>query len=84
MKIPPFWRLTTLTQKLCVYIGTLAGAVLLTTVIFNYATRRRNVEIETNSVALDHIQNTAQSIDAYIDRVAHAAAQRIACAAGRR
>ena len=68
--MPRFWILRTLTQKLCVYIGAAAGAVLLLTVVFNYETRRRNVEVETNSVALDHIQNTAQNIDAYIDRVA--------------
>jgi PAS domain S-box-containing protein len=66
----PFWTLTTLTQKLCVYIGTATGAVLLLTVGFNYETRRRSVEQEANAVALDHIQNTAQNIDAYIDRVA--------------
>src|ERR1700704_3607349 len=65
-----FWTLTTLTQKLCVYIGTATGAVLLLTVGFNYETRRRSVEQESNAVALDHIQNTAQNIDAYIDRVA--------------
>ena len=68
--IPRFWVLRTLTQKLCVYIGAAAGAVLLLTVVFNYETRRRAVVIETNSVALDHVQTTAQNIDAYIDRVA--------------
>src|SRR5260370_15458443 len=62
--------LTTLTQKLCVYIGTATCAVLLLTVEFNYEIRRRSVEQESNAVALDHIQNTAQNIDAYIDRVA--------------
>lgn len=67
---PRFWTLRTLTQKLGVYIGAAAGAVLLLTVGFNYETRRRSVEQETNSVALDHIQNTAQNIDAYLDRVA--------------
>ena len=66
----PFWTLTTLTQKLCVYIGTATGAVLLLTVGFNYETRRRSVDSELNATALDHIQNTAQNIDAYIDRVA--------------
>ena len=65
-----FWTLTTLTQKLCVYIGTATGAVLLLTVGFNYETRRQSVEQELNATALDHIQNTAQNIDAYIDRVA--------------
>jgi PAS domain S-box-containing protein len=65
-----FWTLTTLTQKLCVYIGTATGAVLLLTVGFNYETRRQSVDQESNTVALDHIQNTAQNIDAYIDRVA--------------
>jgi PAS domain S-box-containing protein len=65
-----FWTLTTLTQKLCVYIGTATGAVLLLTVGFNYETRRRSVDQELNATALDHIQNTAQNIDAYIDRVA--------------
>jgi PAS domain S-box-containing protein len=65
-----FWTLTTLTQKLCVYIGTATGAVLLLTVGFNYETRRRSVDQESNAVALDHIQTTAQNIDAYIDRVA--------------
>src|SRR5579864_5155087 len=65
-----FWTLTTLTQKLCVYIGTATGAVLLLTVGFNYEVRRKSVDQELNAVALDHIQNTAQNIDAYIDRVA--------------
>ena len=65
-----FWTLTTLTQKLCVYIGTATGAVLLLTVGFNYETRRRSVDQELNATALDHIQSTAQNIDAYIDRVA--------------
>ena len=64
------WTLTTLTQKLCLYIGTATGAVLLLTVGFNYETRRRSVDQELNATALDHIQNTAQNIDAYIDRVA--------------
>jgi len=64
-----FWNLTTLTQKLCVYIGTAAGAVLLLTVLLNYETRRRAVEQESNGLALEHIQNTAQMIDAYIDRI---------------
>ena len=68
--MPRFWILRTLTQKLCVYIGTAAGAVLLLTIGFNYEIRRSNVVTETNAVALDHIQNTAQNIDAYIDRVA--------------
>jgi methyl-accepting chemotaxis protein len=65
-----FWTLTTLTQKLCVYIGTATGAVLLLTVGFNYEIRRQSVDQESNAVALDHIQTTAQNIDAYIDRVA--------------
>ena len=64
-----FWTLTTLTQKLCVYIGTATGAVLLLTVGFNFEVRRRSVDQESNTVALDHIQTTAQNIDAYIDRV---------------
>ena len=55
---------------MCVYIGTATGAVLLLTVGFNYETRRRSVDQELNATALDHIQNTAQNIDAYIDRVA--------------
>src|SRR5260221_14215339 len=66
----PFFTLTTLTQKLCVYIGAATGAVLLLTIVLNYENRRKSVEAESNAVALDHIQNTAQSIDAYIDRVA--------------
>ncbi len=65
-----FFTLTTLTQKLCVYIGAATGAVLLVTIVLNYENRRKSVEAESNAVALDHIQNTAQSIDAYIDRVA--------------
>src|SRR5271154_2921543 len=65
-----FWTLRTLTQKLCVYIGAAAGAVLLLTIGFNYETRRQSVEQETNDAALDHIQATAQNIDAYLDRVA--------------
>src|SRR4029077_5687277 len=65
-----FWTLTTLTQKLCVYIGTATGAVLLLTVGFNYEPRRMPVDSEWNATALDHIQTTAQNIDAYIDRVA--------------
>jgi PAS domain S-box-containing protein len=70
VKKPPFWTLTTLTQKLCVYIGTAAATVLLLTIVLNYENRRKTVEAESNAVALDHIQNTAQNIDAYIDRVA--------------
>jgi len=65
-----FFTLRTLTQKLCVYIGAATGAVLLVTIVLNYENRRKSVEAESNAVALDHIQNTAQSIDAYIDRVA--------------
>src|SRR5882672_8316558 len=65
-----FFTLTTLTQKLCVYIGAAAGVVLLLTIVTNYENRRKSVEEEANAVALDHIQNTAQSIDAFIDRVA--------------
>jgi PAS domain S-box-containing protein len=65
-----FWTLTTLTQKLCVYIGTAAGAVLLLTIVFNYQNRRRSVEAESNAVALDNIQSTAHDIDAYISKVA--------------
>src|SRR5213594_2042097 len=65
-----FWGLKTLTQKLCVYIGIAAGAVLLLTMGLNYDNRRKSVEQESNSVALDHIQNTARNIDAYIGRVA--------------
>src|SRR5258708_8516073 len=65
-----FFTLTTLTQKLCVYIGAATGAVLLLTIVLNYENRRKSVEAESNAVALDHIQNTAQNIDAYIDRVA--------------
>jgi PAS domain S-box-containing protein len=68
--IPRSWQLTTLTQKLCVYLGTAAATVLLVTIVFNYQNRRKTVEEESNSVALDHIQNTAQNIDAFIDRVA--------------
>jgi PAS domain S-box-containing protein len=70
VKIPRFLTLRTLTQKLCVYIGSAAGAVLLLTIAFNYQTRLKNVNLDTNSVALDHVQTTAQNIDAYIDRVA--------------
>src|SRR5882672_2323817 len=69
MKLRLF-TLTTLTQKLCVYVGAATGAVLLLTIVLNYENRRKSVEAESNAVALDHIQNTAQSIDAYIDRVA--------------
>src|SRR5437588_12910058 len=65
-----FWTLTTLTQKLCVYLGTAAGAVLLLTIAFNYETRRRAVETEANAAALDNIQTTARRLDAYIGRVA--------------
>src|SRR5204862_382716 len=65
-----FWTLTTLTRQLCVYIGQGAGAVLLLTIVYNYQNRRASVEQESNAVALDHIQDTARKIDAYIDRVA--------------
>ncbi len=67
---PRFWHLRTLTQKLSVYIGTAAGAVLMLTVILNYVNRRASVDEETNAAALDHVQTTAQNIDDYIDRVA--------------
>ena len=67
---PRFLQLTTLTQKLCVYLGTAAAAVLLLTIVVNYQNRRKTVEEESNAVALDHIQNTAQHIDAFVERVA--------------
>ena len=67
---PRFWHLRTLTQKLSVYIGTAAGAVLMLTVLLNYVNRRATVDEETNASALDHVQTTAQNIDDYIDRVA--------------
>src|SRR5258705_12448214 len=69
MKLRLF-TLTTLTQKLCVYFGTAAGAVLLLTIVLNYQNRRQTVERESNAVAVDHIQNTAQNIDSCINRVA--------------
>ena len=40
------------------------------TVLLNYSNRRATVDQETNAAALDHVQNTAQNIDDYIDRVA--------------
>ena len=64
------WTLRTLSQKLCVYIGAATGTILLATVLVNYAIRRNAVEQETNSMAIDRVQTTAQNIDAYVDRVA--------------
>src|SRR5258708_4220927 len=66
----PFFTLTTLTQKLCVYIGAATGAVLLLTIVLNYENRRKSVEAESNPVAMGHSQSAAQSADAHSGRVA--------------
>ncbi|MEO7653175.1 MAG: cache domain-containing protein, partial [Bryobacteraceae bacterium] len=64
------WTLRTLSQKLSVYIGAATGTILLATILVNYTIRRAAVEQETNAIAIDRVQTTAQNIDAYVDRVA--------------
>ncbi|MFN0170685.1 MAG: response regulator [Bryobacteraceae bacterium] len=63
-------RRGSLGRQLGVYFLTATGAVLLAAILVAYRTGRDDLEKQTNAEALKQVQSTAQTMDAYLDRVA--------------
>jgi PAS domain S-box-containing protein len=64
------WRPRTLTQKLSLAIIAATCALLVLTILVGYFTARSVLVRQTDAEALKQVQATAQTMDAYVDRVA--------------
>ena len=64
------WRPRTLTQKFSLAIIAATCALLVLTILVGYFTARSALVRQTDAEALKQVQATAQTMDAYVDRVA--------------
>ena len=64
------WKPRSLSKKLTLAVVTTTCAILVITIWFSYSQARNALEQQSNSEALKQVQSTADTFDAYVDRVA--------------